>query len=380
MGRKTHTQTETDRDRDRDRMWRLKTAEEGTEVKPSIGEPLVTLCTPKLAGRQVWDFEETKGTATLSGEEAKTKEAVEKARQEYVSNRKKGVKHSADELLRIQRCGPDYKDVARVRPAESKASLGSSEEVDEVLLDESLSGGLEFYQQLQLEDGHWPGDYGGPMFLMPGLIITCYVTGSMDAVLPSPHRAEMLRYLKNHQNDDGGYGLHIEGHSTMFGTVLSYVSMRLLGAEAEDSCCSKARKWILIHGGATLIPSWGKFWLAVLGCFEWSGLNPVPPEVWLLPYSGYSGIGYMHPGRFWCHCRMVYLPMSYIYGARIVGDITPLVKALRDELYLKPYKSIDWNKARNEVSAWVCLCVSVSTSVREREKEREREREMVCCC
>lgn len=23
-----------------------------------------------------------------------------------------------------------------------------------------------------------------------------------------------------------------------------------------------------------------------------------------------------HPGRFWCHCRMVYLPMSYCYGRR----------------------------------------------------------------
>jgi cycloartenol synthase len=326
-------------------MWRLKSAEEGTEVKPTIGEPLATLCTPRLAGRQVWDFEEDGATS------AKTKSAVEKARQEYASNRKKGVKHSADELLRIQCCGPDYKDVVRVQPTKSSSSSQEEqeEEVDKVKLDESLLGGLEFYQQLQLDDGHWPGDYGGPMFLMPGLIITCYVTGSMDSVLPAQsHRAEMIRYLKNHQNDDGGYGLHIEGHSTMFGTVLSYVSLRLLGAGAEDHHCSKARKWILIHGGATLIPSWGKFWLAVLGCFEWSGLNPVPPEVWLLPYSGYSGIGYMHPGRFWCHCRMVYLPMSYIYGARITGERTPLVEKLREELFLKPYKSIDWKKARNE--------------------------------
>lgn len=30
--------------------------------------------------------------------------------------------------------------------------------------------------RLQCEDGHWAGDYGGPMFLMPGLIFACYIT------------------------------------------------------------------------------------------------------------------------------------------------------------------------------------------------------------
>lgn len=52
-------------------------------------------------------------------------------------------------------------------------------------------------------------------------------------------------------------------------------------------------------------------------------------------------------GRMWCHCRMVYLPMSYLYGKRFVGPITPTVLALRKELYTTPYHEIDWNQARN---------------------------------
>ena len=39
-------------------------------------------------------------------------------------------------------------------------------------------------------------------------------------VLGKEHQKEMVRYLRNHQNQDGGFGLHIEGHSTMFGTAL----------------------------------------------------------------------------------------------------------------------------------------------------------------
>ena len=67
------------------------------------------------------------------------------------------------------------------------------------------------------------------------------------------------------QNEDGGWGLHIESHSSMLCTVLNYVCLRMLGdgPEAEDSACARALKWILDHGGVTYVPSWGKIWLAV---------------------------------------------------------------------------------------------------------------------
>ena len=39
---------------------------------------------------------------------------------------------------------------------------------------------MEYYQMLQCEDGHWAGDYGGPMFLMPGLIFACYITKARE--------------------------------------------------------------------------------------------------------------------------------------------------------------------------------------------------------
>lgn len=74
----------------------------------------------------------------------------------------------------------------------------------------------------QDEDGHWGGDYGGPMFLLPGLVIACYISNVLDQVFPEPSKKELFRYLHAHQNEDGGWGLHIEGHSTMFGTVLTY--------------------------------------------------------------------------------------------------------------------------------------------------------------
>lgn len=51
----------------------------------------------------------------------------------------------------------------------------------------------------------------------------------------------------------------------MFGSVLNYVTLRLLGEGPDDGdgAMERGRQWILDHGGATAITSWGKMWLSV---------------------------------------------------------------------------------------------------------------------
>lgn len=199
--------------------------------------------------------------------------------------------------------------------------------------------GTSYYNSLQSESGHWPGDYGGPHFLTPGIIIASYIT---ESPLPAPHQLLIRQYFLNHQNEDGGWGLHIEDESTMFGTALQYVALRLLGLTANDPAILKARNWIHKHGGATGIPSWGKFYLSVLGVYEWKGCNSLFPEMWLLPESLP-----FHPSKYWCHARMVYLPMAYCYGLKVKSQITPLIGELREEIYIDKYEDIDWERARN---------------------------------
>ncbi len=208
----------------------------------------------------------------------------------------------------------------------------------------ALLKGMDHYQSLQMEDGHWPGDYGGPMFLMPGMLISLYVTGALED-LSAEHKSEMVRYLWNHQSPDGGWGLHIEEPCTMFGTVLTYISLRILGVAASEPRLTRAKAFIHSHGGAQATPSWGKFWLCVLGVYEWEGVNSLFPELWLFPEALP-----VHPSRWWCHCRMVYLPMAYIYGHKVTGNQTPLVFALRNELYPIPYDSIPFTKHKNTIN------------------------------
>ena len=206
-------------------------------------------------------------------------------------------------------------------------------------LAQQLEKGFDYYLGLLTEHGFISGDYGGPHFLLPGLIIVSHVTNSR---LSEEHEALMRMYMFNHQQEDGGWGLHIEGESTMLGTGLQYVALRILGTAADDSRMVRAREWIHRHGGVTHIPSWGKFYLSVLGVYRWEGCHSLFPEIWLLPHALP-----IHPGRYWCHARMVYLPMAYCYGHRITGEESTLVHELRRELYPEGWEKVNWKAARD---------------------------------
>ena len=319
-------------------VWTHVDANEGDD---EAGETTTTTTTTTTgegnAARRRWTKEEIK----------RGRAAQDAMRAAYAKTRNER-KHSEDAFLRAQydaRRSARGLETKTKTPSAMEISRGEKEGkgVDGEVVRRAMRAGIEYYRGIQDEDGHWASDYGGPMFLMPGLIIAANVMEKSEEIIGEARGREMLRYLENHLNEDGGVGLHIEGHSTMFGTVLTYVAMRLLGKAADSPECAKTRKWIIDRGGATQVPSWGKFWLAVLGVYEWHGLNPIPPECWLLPYWLP-----MHPGRFWCHCRMVYLPMSYLYGIRATGKPTALTAALKSELYAEAsYDSINWNTARN---------------------------------
>lgn len=215
---------------------------------------------------------------------------------------------------------------------------------------QAADNGLQFFSKLQLAEGNWACCYGGPMFLLPGLLITLHVTDMPPSL---PERTEMTRYLFNKQNvrgkngGDGGWGLHIEGESTVFGTAMNYVSLRLLGVPADHPRMVIGRQCLHSLGGATNGPHWMKFWLAVLGVVDWEIVNPVPPELWLLP----DWIPF-HPWRWWIHMRMVFLPMGFIWSQRWVypkAETDAVVKELREEVFVKPRAQIRWADHRNDI-------------------------------
>jgi hypothetical protein len=268
------------------------------------------LLTGEPAGRDIWT------TATSATRRSLSQQRVDDALvQELASGgRPPGFNPSvnpnaADKILRAQLIR-EYLAAGGTAPpttADGKAKT----------LDDAIHRAVHFYSMLLTEDGHWTGDYGGPHFLMPGLVIVHYIMGQKwdaeDAAL-------LQKYIMAHQQIDGGWGTHIESPSTMFGTTLMYVALRLLGHGPDDAACVAGRKFLQTNGGVLYTSSWAKFYLCLLGVMEWDGHNSVPPEMWLLP-NWFP----FHPGRMWCHARMVYC--TYMGGKYDFGY-------LYTELYL----------------------------------------------
>ncbi|KAM0755369.1 terpene synthase [Meredithblackwellia eburnea MCA 4105] len=205
--------------------------------------------------------------------------------------------------------------------------------------------GYEFYKRVQGPDGHWAGESSGPLFLMPGLVFALHIT---QTPLPQEWKIEISRYLANVQRDNGesdsGWGIDTRGSSTVFGTALNYIVLRIFGVDPDVPMMVRARTTLHALGGCRGIPSWGKVWLCLLNLYSWEGVNPLPPEMWLLPDSFP-----LHPHRWWCQTRNVFTPMSYLYSKRFQQPLGPLIWSLRFELFNEDYSKIRWHELRNFV-------------------------------
>ncbi|KAJ4848620.1 hypothetical protein Tsubulata_016193, partial [Turnera subulata] len=142
-----------------------------------------------------------------------------------------------------------------------------------------------------------------------------------------------VKIEEGEENEDGGWGLHVEGHSCMFCTTFNYICLRILDHDPQNEVCARGRKWILDRGGITYIPSWGKTWLSILGLYDWSGCNPMPPEFWILP----SRLP-VHPANAPSMCKGSDLKLSTIMHFNNNEDLyyphSSIQNFLWDSLYL----------------------------------------------
>jgi squalene/oxidosqualene cyclase-like protein len=214
----------------------------------------------------------------------------------------------------------------------------------------------------QQPNGAWAGEVVWNPMLVCQYVICCHVVGRE---IPRERRASIRKSLELQLKRDGGWGMHPdlplrsgslraaspnaglagEHDSWLFHTILGYVALRLLGEDPRDPLLRNALAWIHAHGGCYPSPTWGRIWLALLGLYPWPNVQPLLPELWLLPDEAP-----MHPRRLYCHMRLIYLGLSYLYGARVQADGSPLIDALRRELYPEGYDSARFAATRDTIA------------------------------
>ena len=213
---------------------------------------------------------------------------------------------------------------------------------------EPLRRALAHLAAIQEKDGGWEGEVSwNPMVLAQYVFVRTIVHGPGGAPFDAATKRKMIRYFEVTRAADGGWGLHAASRSYVFFTTLAYVALRLLGVGPDEPITARARRFLRAVPDRVLsIPTWGKLWLSILGLYGYEGVNPISPELFLLP----AQLPF-HPNRYFCHTRYVYLGMAYLYGRRYRADLGPVAVELRDELHDRPFASIDFASHRHDIAA-----------------------------
>jgi lanosterol synthase len=175
-------------------------------------------------------------------------------------------------------------------------------------------------------------------------VVAHYLTGRR---LPEARAAALLRYFEQQQDDHGTYGLHPHAEPSLFVSTLVYVACRILGVPPESPLLAGCRRLLAQEpAGALRLPTWGRVWLALLGVYPWEGLHAMPVWVFRLPTSLP-----MHPSRWYCHTRLIYLGVSLLRTEQPAMPPNALTRALRAELYPgHDYARLDFAGRRSDVT------------------------------
>ena len=193
---------------------------------------------------------------------------------------------------------------------------------------------------LQGEDGAWEGEMVWCPMLTAQYVLLHHLLGRR---LNPGRRRRVLRSFERTRLEGGAWGLHEHSAPHLFVSTLVYVAARLLGVERDDPSIESARRF-LREEDVLRIPSWGKFWLALLNLHDWRGVNPILPELWSLPR-----LIPLHPANWYCHTRLIYMAMAAVYAQRFQVPVTPLTASLREELFAEPFADIDFSGCRNRL-------------------------------
>ena len=204
---------------------------------------------------------------------------------------------------------------------------------------QSIDNAIHRLLSMQTDDGSWEGEMVWCPMLSAQYVLLHYILGKP---IDENRRRLLLRQFAA-SRVTGLWGLHDQSPPYLFVTTLVYVAARLLGVSRDDELIENAGEFIRTEGVLS-IPSWGKFWLAVLNLYEWRGLNAVLPELWRLP----RWIP-IHPSKWYCHTRLIYMSMAVVYSSKYQVQRSQLIEEIRQELYAQGFENASFERSRSSL-------------------------------
>jgi squalene-hopene/tetraprenyl-beta-curcumene cyclase len=222
-------------------------------------------------------------------------------------------------------------------------------------LETSIASATEALCALQREDGHFlfeleadatiPAEY---------VLMRHYLAEPVDTEL----EWKIARYLRRIQSPDGGWPLFYAGASDISGSVKAYFALKMIGASVDAPHMTRARDWILVHGGAASSNVFTRNLLALYGAIPWRGVPVMPVEILLLPRWFPF---HLDKVSYWARTVMVPLMVLNALKPRARNP-----KGVRiDELFVTPPEAVwHWPKGAHQTWPWAEMFGGIDRTLR----------------
>lgn len=178
---------------------------------------------------------------------------------------------------------------------------------------------------LQSEEGYWVGELEADTTLESDSIKLWHLLGRVDR----KREERLLAVILREQLPDGGWPIYRGGPAELNATVKAYAALLLAGYSKEDPRLQKARGAILRLGGLERVNSFEKVYLALFGCYPWSEVPALPPELILIPRWFPFNI---YEISYWS--RTILVPLSVMTVTRPTQSLA--TKITLEELWVDP--------------------------------------------
>jgi squalene-hopene/tetraprenyl-beta-curcumene cyclase len=176
----------------------------------------------------------------------------------------------------------------------------------------SVDAARKYLLSRQQEEGYWCGELEADTTLESDYILLHVLLGTGN----HERFQKCCNYILQHQNEDGGWPIYVDGPSNLSASVKAYFALKLTGYKRDHPALERARNKILQMGGATEVNTFTKIYLCFLGQYDYDAVPAVPPEIVLFPNWFWFNI---YEISSWS--RAILVPLSICYAKKPLKKI-----------------------------------------------------------
>lgn len=193
----------------------------------------------------------------------------------------------------------------------------------------------------QHDDGHWVFELEADATIPAEYILLDHFLNTVN----QPLHERMAKYLRDIQEEHGGWPLFHRGDFDISASVKAYFALKCVGDDIYAPHMVAARQAILKFGGAERSNVFTRIQLALFGAVPWRAVPVMPVEIMLLPRWFPFHLSKV---AYWS--RTVITPLLVLMAKKPQAANPKGIKV--DELFVTPPNKVrDWN-SNNARSVW----------------------------